>query len=1038
MSILAKILLEDAPRVSEIRPDVPAFLDLLVSRMVDKDPAKRPADGAELAKWLTESGRAEIPPLDALTANERRFVTVLVVTLPAARASGTTSEVSPETGPFHSPARAFGVRVHVLADRTAIALAPEHFAAADQASLLARFARHLVETHPDAKVAMTTGSATNTTRLPVGQAIDRAVAMVRAPEIRQGVRVDDATAALITARFDVTDGRVVSERASLDPRRRLLGQPTSCVGRDRELALLEATFSACEAGEGPKVVLVTAEAGAGKSRLQHEFDRRLQAEAPAQVLRCRGDPFHASIPYSMVSQVVRQAAGLGDLLQPDRAEQRLLAHVTSLVPAADVTRVCGFIGELVDVRFDDHGDLPLRAARQNPVAMADQIGRAFEDLLRAWCARQPVVIVLEDLHWAHGSCVKLLDRALGKLPAARFFLLALARPEVHGRFPALFAKRDVTEVHLPPLPKGASAKLVREVLGSGVAAEDVERIVERSEGNAFYLEELIRAAGEPTLPPGRASAHRDDLPEAVLAVAQARLERLEPDARRVLRAASVFGDVFWLEAVSALVGQNPAQVTRVLAGLVHQEAVAPTEHVRLAGVSEFAFRHALLRGTAYATLTEEDRKLGHRLAAGWLQGVQEDSELVARHWLEAGDRAQAAAAFLAAAESRRRRAQPDAATRSVARALLVVTAEAADIIPPCVALLADALTTTRSIDAADVVAGIDGHVPPFDTSAPDAGRTMVRALVDRALELLRAAKHPGLVATLASAATALGALTDFAAARSFLDEANACATGDEEALRHVRYASATIAFWSVDAGTVVELLAESRLPEDPAPRRQSLIMLAFSIAMAGGQAALARGLDLVSQAAAIGRTTPPGMDDARTEDPVAGVLCAKARQACLAFAGEHARSAEAADEGVALARRAGLRYEECSQLCNAAEQYFHLGDRARARTLALESSAIARDIGSERVAHLNDTLLAHLDRDPERLRQIAVDASDRIVELHAHYWLGHLLAETHTPGSREVLERAIGLAGDLGVRHMADECARVLAELDEPLPPLPS
>jgi hypothetical protein len=736
-----------------------------------------------------------------------------------------------------------------------------------------------------------------------------------------------------------------------------------------------------------------------------------------------------------VSQVVRQAAGLLELVEPGQVKERLLAHVASLVPPADVTRVSGFIGELVDVHFDDHGDLPLRAARQNPVAMADQIGRAFEDLLRAWCARQPLVIVLEDLHWAHGSCVKLLDRTLSKLPGARFLLLALARPEVHGRFPALFAKRDVTEVQLPPLPRSASARLVQEVLGSDVSADDVERIVEHSEGNAFYLEELIRAVDEPALSSGEpgARARHGHLPEAVLAVAQARLERLEPEARKVLRAASVFGDVFWLEGVSALVGRAPAQVTGVLAGLVEYEAIVPTQQPRLAGASEYAFRHALLRGTAYATLTEEDRKLGHRLAAGWLRDMREDNELVARHWLEGGDRAQAAAAFVAAAESRRRRSQPDAAARSVARALLVVTAESVNVIMPCIALLAEALTATRSLDAADVIAGIEGHVPRFDTTAPNAGRTMARTVMDRALELLRHAEAPGLVAALASAAIASGALAEFAAAKSFLDEATARAAGDADALRRVRYASGTIAFWSGDASSGVELLAESALPEEPAARRQTLLMLATAVVMVGGHAALARGLDLVDQAAAIRPPKLGGANDDLAEDPVAGVLCTLSRQLCFAFAGEHAKAAEMADEGVALARRAGLRYQECAQLCNAAEEYFHLGDRDRSRARALESNAIARDIGSDRVERHNETLLAYLDRDPERLRHIAaqaIAASDSILELYAHSWLGHLLAETGAPGSRPALERAISLARDLGIQHVADECARVLADLE--------
>jgi serine/threonine protein kinase len=1032
MSVLAKVLLEDAPRVSELRPDVPAFLDALVSRMVDKDPAKRPADGAELARWLTEADRAPAPPREALTSNERRVVTVLVV-------PRSTGEAPAEEAQFQAAVSAFGVRAHTLVDRTVIALAPEHLVAADQASLLARFARHLVETRPDAALALTTGSATHATRLPVGQAIDRAVAMVRAPEGRPGVQVDDATAALIAARFDVKGGRIVAERASLDPTCRLLGKPTSCVGREGELATLETAFAACAAGHGPKVVLVTAEAGAGKSRLQHEFDRRLRANAPeARVLRCSGDLLRASIPHAMVSQLVRQAAGLEGGMGPAQAQQTLVAHVTAFVPPAEVRRVSAFLGELVEVRFDDRDDLPLRAARHNPLAMADQIGRAFEDIVRGWCEREPLLVVLEDLHWGHASCVKLFDRVLGKLAGARSCLVALARPEVRGRFPALFAKRDVTEIHLPPLPGSAAAKLVREVLGSGVTLERVEQIIQDSEGNAFCLEELIRAEDAPVRASIPASAQRGDLPDAVLAIAQARLERLEPEARKVLRAASVFGDVFWVEGVSALVGQGPAQIERALSSLLEEEAVAHVEHARVAGASEFAFRHALLRGTAYATLTEEDRTLGHRLAAGWLEGLQEDGELVARHWLEGGEPAQAASAFLRAGESRHSRSQPDAAARSVARALLVVTEDTTDLIPRCVELLTEALTATRSIDAADVIEPIEAYVPRFETSARDAGRTITRALLDRALDLLRAVHHPGLVATLASAATAIGGVADFAAAKAFLEEAAMLAIGDDTATRRLRYASATVAFWSGNASSVVELLSESSLPEEPAARFQSLVMLAFSVVFVGGRAAVAHGLDLVDQAQAMWRPTPVETGDDRAEDPVAAVLCAKARQACLTCAGEHARAAEAADEGVALARRAGLRYEECAQLGNAAEQYFHLGEHDRARALALESRAITVEIGADHVARHNDALLAHLDRSPDRLQQIAADAraaSDPVIELTAYYWRGHLLAELRDPDCRATLEHALTLALDLGIRHLADDCTRLLATLDAPPPP---
>src|SRR5207245_684439 len=127
-----------------------------------------------------------------------------------------------------------------------------------------------------------------------------------------------------------------------------------------------------------------------------------------------------------------------------------------------------------------------------------------------------------------------------------FMVLALARPEVHEIFPKLWADRGLLEVGLAELTRKNGEKLVRAVMGDAVAPEIVGKLVDRSAGNAFYLEELIRAAVS-----GKGDAV---LPETVIAMVQARLEALDADTRRVLRAASVFGEVFWRGALSLLLG----------------------------------------------------------------------------------------------------------------------------------------------------------------------------------------------------------------------------------------------------------------------------------------------------------------------------------------------------------------------------------------------------------------------------------------------------------------------------------------------------
>ena len=201
-------------------------------------------------------------------------------------------------------------------------------------------------------------------------------------------------------------------------------------------------------------------------------------------------------------------------------------------------------------------------------------------------------------------CIRVLrDRPL--------MVMALARPEVSELFPLLWAERDLQILKVGPLGRRASERLVTAALGSGVHADTVTRIVERSAGNPLYLEELIRAVSE---------GHEEALPETVLAMVQTRLEKLEPDARHVLRAASVFGKTFWQGGVRALIGPEAASTLPTwLDLLVHRELIGARRSAVFSGEREYTFRHSVVREGAYGMLTPADLAAGHQLAGAWLE-----------------------------------------------------------------------------------------------------------------------------------------------------------------------------------------------------------------------------------------------------------------------------------------------------------------------------------------------------------------------------------------------------------------------------------
>ncbi|MBI2394529.1 MAG: protein kinase [Deltaproteobacteria bacterium] len=698
LAVQAKILLEEAPRVDELRDDVPTALCDLVARMLAKDPERRPPNANALVEALREiaKGHGTLRPQASerrpgLTTGEQRLLCVILLspsrpTPPVHAAAPTLASdtFGASISVLRAAAKPFGGRVEVLADGSVVVTLEGTSAATDQAARAARCALALRAVVPDVPIAIATGRGDASSRFPFGEVIDRAVHVLRVAEARTGangqapIEVDELTAGLLDARFDVRlrgagssrSAELVAVRDGSPAARTLLGKPTPFVGRTRELGMLEAIFDECVAEGLAQAVLVEAPAGVGKTRLAFELVQRLLArDQSIAVWTGRGDPMSVGSPFGLVRQAVRGALGIdpGDALPLKQAKLR--ARLSRRAEGRTLERLLEFVGELLDVPTPHDPGLQLRAARQEPVLMGDQMRRAFEDWLSLECEARPVLLVLEDLHWGDLPSVQFVDGALRQLDQVLsgkpFMVLALARPEVHGLFPGLWSDRKLTRMALGELTRKASERLVRHVLGDEVPESRVTRIVEHAAGNAFYLEEVIRAEADQT---------QEHLPPTVLAMVQARLEGLPPEARRVLRAAAVFGQQFWRAGVKALLRDlTESEIAEHLDDLARRELVVrrssdasprqsipPPASFRPEGrpegrsEAEWIFRHALVREAAYGMLVDRDRALGHRLAAEWLEKQEAQLEIqpvvLAEHFERGGSPERAARWFRRAAE----------------------------------------------------------------------------------------------------------------------------------------------------------------------------------------------------------------------------------------------------------------------------------------------------------------------------------------------------------------------------------------------------
>jgi tetratricopeptide (TPR) repeat protein len=666
-AVLARILTEDPPPAREINPNVPEPLEAFLARMLAKERAARPANGAEVAAELARLADLESisswttrPKAVALTGSERRWTAMVLIDFREGERDADDTISYAHAGQ--------GLHLGAVADRYgaecidlgggSVALAL-HLAgtATDKAAYAARCALEARRVADQAVIAVTASRSEVGSQARIASAVERGAQLLHASLDRSAIRVDGLIAALLGAEFEleVRDGVQLlrGERLLGDPVRPLLGRPTRCVGRDRELAMLHAAHAECRNERVAQIVLISGPPGVGKSRVLHEFLRGLRDGDPStEVWRARGAALSAGSPMMLLQQLVRSAAGL-DALQAAERPVALRQRLARSLDGAALEHAAQFLGELSGAVPDEPGP-QMRAARNDAALMGEQIRAAFESFVAADSARQPLLFAIEDAHWGDAFSLLLLDAMSRRLHERPLLVVVTARTELRELVPHAWPRTGV-KMALPPLGARACERLIREALGE-VEPARVERLVVRAEGNPFCLEELIRAA---------AAGQEEAVPDSVLAMVQLRLDALDPVARRMLRAASVCGETFTAAALHALVGEYALErVAEWLRLLVAEELIEPVRE------GAYAFHHALVRDAAYATLTDRDRAVGHRLAFEWLeaQGGADPLEL-AEHLERAGDRVRAAPWLLVAAQAALRANQLDVAARLATRAL---------------------------------------------------------------------------------------------------------------------------------------------------------------------------------------------------------------------------------------------------------------------------------------------------------------------------------------------------------------------------------
>ena len=476
--------------------------------------------------------------------------------------------------------------------------------------------------------------------------------------------------------------------------RDVLGQETHMVGRDRELTLLMDIYNRCVERRRATIVTIIGSPGIGKSRLLHEYLKRIEA-SPRRVflMRSRASLETANDPYHLVATMVKLSAGIHESHTAEEARTRLLAWVaTRLAPRRGGRRAydpaaapqpfgrgypeeaAHFLGELLGMPYT--GSRHVATAGGDQMQVRQRAHLALERVLLRGASQAPLVIELEDIQWADNSSLELFEHLRGALEELPFLVLAAARPELMERNGGWVAPGPFRAViHLEALGPAQARELLEHLLRSveGNTEELARDLAERSGGTPYFAEEIVKSLADVgALVPVDAgfrvdagAVQRLAMPPSVEGVLQERLDRLTTHAQAIARIAAVVGRNFWdrtlvdlcaLRELRRLVPHVPRadDVGAALEELRAREIVRSQPTTSFPPFQELAFVHDLMRDVVYGTLVKRVRARIHLTVARWLEqhagdrsrewlgiiaGHYEagnDGPMAARHYMDAG------------------------------------------------------------------------------------------------------------------------------------------------------------------------------------------------------------------------------------------------------------------------------------------------------------------------------------------------------------------------------------------------------------------
>jgi class 3 adenylate cyclase/tetratricopeptide (TPR) repeat protein len=397
------------------------------------------------------------------------------------------------------------------------------------------------------------------------------------------------------------------------------------VGRENERALLLGAFARARVERSPQLVTLVGVPGIGKSRLVVEL-REAAAEDEEIITwrygRCL--PYGDGVTFWALGEIVKAQAGIRENDPAALASEKLARAVADVVPEEDRRWVEPSLRPLVGLVSED-------------VALADrrvELQAGWRVFLESLAEQRPLVVVIDDLQWADDGLLDFVDELIDLVEGVPLLVVCCARPELLERRPGWGGgKRNALTVSLGPLGEGDVARLVESLLGRDPADADLRaNVVELAAGNPLYAEELVRMR--------TSGGELSGLPDTVLGIVTARVDLLPNAEKELLRDAAVMGGVVWSDGLEAVSTRAPEEVDDLLRALGRKEFLRRERQSAVAGATQHAFVHSLVRDAVYAQLPRPDRIDRHVRVAHWIESLPEDrredrAELLAHHYVEA-------------------------------------------------------------------------------------------------------------------------------------------------------------------------------------------------------------------------------------------------------------------------------------------------------------------------------------------------------------------------------------------------------------------